>query len=252
MTTVRAGTTRTRSVNGTPMITSSGVIPCRWWPPMKSKSPPSSRSRAASTVAGGYGSRSPIAWLRPIIVTFSPAARRASATEIASNVPVSSYTTAGSSSLARPPKPKTSHDVNTCGRSWPGTGSTGVASWKPSRARATTRGHDHLVRRQLLDDVRVDHRAQPDRHPEPLDLRRQPLRDGADVASGGAPWRRSSPDRRAAGWPRGGAPRGPRSAAVRAASNPAGPPPTTSTRLRLGRRTRWLEGDRPSPGRRPR
>ena len=120
-------------MNGTPISTSSGRIARRWCPPTKSNAPDISRSRAAATVAGGYGSVAPIDSCRPTIVTGRPAASSASATEIASNVPVSSYTTAGPASVARPPKPNTSHDVNTCGRSYPGTGVTGVESWKPSR-----------------------------------------------------------------------------------------------------------------------
>ena len=67
-----------------------------------------SRSLAASTVAGGYGSEAPRLSYLLTKVTFIPCSSSLSATEIASNVPVSSKTTAGPVVVILPPNPKMS------------------------------------------------------------------------------------------------------------------------------------------------
>ena len=66
------------------------------------------------------------------MVTLRPAFSSTSATEIASNVPVSSKITAGPCRLGLGPTPNRRQLSMTSGRSWPGIGRAGVEIWKPS------------------------------------------------------------------------------------------------------------------------
>ena len=132
----------------------------------------------------GRAAFAPIASCRPTIVTCRPAASSASATEIASNVPVSSKTTRRALEVG--PAAEAEHVPRACTRGAGrarAPGVTGVASWKPSRRGVAARGDDHLVGRDLGDDVGIDHRAEPDGHAEALDLARQPLGDRPDVGA---------------------------------------------------------------------
>ena len=120
-------------------------------------------------------------------MTPAPAATSVSAAAIASNVAVSSNTTAVDPTVARPPKPRTSQTVQTCGRLGPRHGDRWGRQLEPVPAGRRAGGDDHLVRCGVEHEIGIDRRAQVDVHAEAGDLVGQQPGDRARGRRGAVP-----------------------------------------------------------------